>query len=215
MKNSATVMLVFACFALGCSWQAGRRDVNRSGKDGPGGAKATASNPDRPPPRAEAPEPGEVYKKLRGQFIKLKPAEMGVESPESDSEPYAVLMEMGFEKGVACVISTAGGDASLYYGGGGGIIGGVGHETVRGAARAFVAESGRHLKGMTKTGEFPFAGVDRVRFYVLTRGGVYTAEAEEPELMSKRHALQALYRAGHAVITELRLISEKTGDGDQ
>lgn len=62
---------------------------------------------------------------------------------------------------------------------------------------------------MTATKEFPFAEVGRVRFCVRTRDGVYTAEAGQDEMLSPKHPLNALFRAGNAVITQLRLASEK------
>lgn len=195
MKNSVTVVLVVACFALGCSWQ-GRGQSAKPGQ------------------QRQAPEPGEVYQTLREQFLKFKPEGLGV-SPGSDSEPYGVLMEMGFTDGIVSYVSTARGEASLYTGVGGGIIGGGGHEGVKRAARAFVSESGSHLPRMAKAGEFPYAGAGRVRFYVLTRGGVYTVEAGEGELRGERHALHALYRAGHEVITQLLLTTEKKANDNQ
>jgi hypothetical protein len=62
---------------------------------------------------------------------------------------------------------------------------------------------------MAASKEFPYAEVGRVRFYVLTPDGVYTAEAGSDEMTDVKHPLHALFRAGHEVVTQLRLTTEK------
>ncbi len=199
MKNGILSLFVAACFAVGCGWQ-GRLQPK---KGDPRGAAPT------PQTRQKAPEPVEVYKGLRGQFLKLKPGDIGPGKAGPDAKAYGVLMEMGLPNGLASIISLSTGEASLYTGTGGGVIGGGGHEGVRRAARALVSESDKHLPRMAGTKDFPYAEVGRIRFYVLTGGGVYTAEAGQEELAQGTHALSPLFRAGNEVITQLRLISEK------
>ena len=62
---------------------------------------------------------------------------------------------------------------------------------------------------MKPTKEFPYPAVGRIRFYVMTREGVYTAEAGEAEMERKRHALHPLLYAAHEVLTGLRRASER------
>lgn len=52
---------------------------------------------------------------------------------------------------------------------------------------------------MKATKSFPYPQVGRIKFYVLTREGVYTDEADENELVSGQHALSPLFLAGNDV----------------
>jgi hypothetical protein len=201
MKNVTLALLLSACFVLGCGWQGSVRAQKT--------APRASATPQQPPPRRKAPEPVEVYTGLRGQFLKIKPGEFDLEKPGPDSKAYGVLMEMGYESGLASIISLNSGEASLYTGTGGGVIGGGGHESVNRAARAFVVAAGKHLPRMAVSQESPYADIGRVRFYVLTADGVYAAEAGHDEMVDTKHPLHALYRAGHEVITQLRLTTEK------
>ena len=197
MKNITLALFLFACFVLGCGWQA-------RGQSNQGSAPKA-----EPQARRSAPEPVDVYKGLRGQFLKFKPEDIGIEKPGPDSKAYGILMEMGYDSGLASLISLSSGDASLYTGTGGGIIGAGGFEGVNRAARDFVTAAGKHLPRMAAAKEFPYAEIGRVRFYVLTPEGVYAAEAGSEEMVNPKHPLHALYRAGHEVITQLRLNSGK------
>jgi hypothetical protein len=198
MRNVILVLLVAACLAFGCGWQ------NRVQAQKKAAAPAATRQA-----RRKAPEPIEVYTGLRSHFLKVTPEEIGLEKPGPGEKAYGVLMEMGFESGLASIISLTSGDASLYTGTGGGIIGGGGVDEVKRAARDFVTAAGKHLPRMAASKEFPYAEIGRVRFYVLTPDGVYTAEAGSDEMTDVRHPLHTLFRAGHEVITQLRLTTEK------
>jgi hypothetical protein len=196
MKNIIVAMLVLACLVFGGGWQS--RGRPRKGEPPRAAGKL---------PRVEAPEPVEIYKGLRERVLTSKPEELGIEG--AGSKAYGVLMEIGLSNGLASIASFGTGDASLYAGTGGGILGGGGFPAVNRAARALVAEADKHLPRMALTKEFPYADVGRIRFYVLTRDGVYTAEAVADELARGQHALSPLFCAGNEVITQLRLNTEK------
>src|SRR5438067_1523541 len=139
----------------------------------------------------------------------MRPEEIGVELPGGENQPYGVLMETGYPNGVATLAAFAGGDASLYFSTGGGIIGGIGHEPVRAATTQLVAVSRPFVADMEKTTAFPLPDAGRVRFYVLTLDGMFTAEAVDRDLGEERHTLSPLFFAAHEVITQLRLITQQ------
>lgn len=199
MMNAFLILFVTVLLIFGDGWQ----DRGRSKQGELPRAKSSAIPPE------EAPEPDDVYKGLRNRILTLKPEELGVEESATSSKAYGMLMEIGLSKGLVSVTSFNTGDASLYWGTGGGILGGGSFDGVKRAARASVAEAEKHLPQMALTKEFPYAGVDHIRFYVLTRDGVYTADASEDQLVGGRHALSPLFRAGNDVITQLRLNTEK------
>ncbi len=154
------------------------------------------------------PEPVQAIKDLRNQLLTSPPETLGFSKPGSDSEVWGILMETGYPEALATLVSLRDGNASLYLGHGGGVIGGVGHENVRRAARGFVKESAKYLTSMKSTTSFPYPVVGRVKFYVLTFNGVVTAEADKNKLGEGKHGLSPLFYAGHEVITQLRQISE-------
>ena len=62
---------------------------------------------------------------------------------------------------------------------------------------------------MQPTKSSPYPEVGRIKFYVLTRDGVYTAEADENEVQDARHSLFPLFVAGNEVLTVLRTANER------
>jgi hypothetical protein len=147
------------------------------------------------------------YDDLRRQALGVRPADLGLRPGGGAPRVYGVVMETGYPEGVASLVVFANGEASLYLSSGGGIIGGGAHETVRRAAVQQIAEAQRGLGELAPTDAFPRPAVGRVRFYVLTTGGMLTAEAAEEDLGEERLALSPLFHAGHAVITELRAVA--------
>jgi hypothetical protein len=122
----------------------------------------------------------------------------------TDKNLSAVIMDIHVGDGVASVMSSSGGDASIYLSTGGATIGGGGHENVRTAAIAFTAEAVKHKAAMSPAGTFPYPAAGKVRFYLRAPEGVFFAEAPESDLAAGTHELSGLYRAGQGVITQFR-----------
>jgi hypothetical protein len=148
----------------------------------------------------------DVFIHLRKQVFETSPASIGIVIEPDSTEPWGILMEMGYPKGVATLASFATGDASLYFSTGGGVIGGFAHESVNSAAKHFVSAARRYADRMETTTSHPLPGPGRVRFYVLMPQGVLTAEANEKDLGKHRDDLSPLFYAGHDVITKLRTV---------
>jgi hypothetical protein len=162
-----------------------------------------------PSPLRKVPEPVQMYTDLRNEILSSRPESTTWRDPEASTRAWGALMEMGFSKAAATLVSLADGTTSLYLGNGGGIIGAGGTAAVANASKAFLRASGDYLHQMTSTKSFPLPLVDCVRFYVLTRDGTYTAEALWKDLRAGNHDLSGLYIAGDRVLTELRLMDEK------
>jgi hypothetical protein len=126
-----------------------------------------------------------------------------------DAAALGVLMETGYEKAVATLVSFITGDASIYFSSGGGIIGGQGHAEVRIAARRFTQFAGVHITEMSICTDYPLPGVGQTTFYVITAGGIFTLSAAEQQLGGGSHDFSPLFHAGHYVITRLRMTTEK------
>lgn len=118
-------------------------------------------------------------------------------------------METGYPKAVVSLVSLADGTTSLYISNGGGFIGGGQYEPVAQASKSFVTAAEGYFSKMTLTDSFPSPAPERVKFYILTYSGIYTADIEEIDLVGNNHELSTLYYYGHKVITQLRLVQEQ------
>jgi hypothetical protein len=155
--------------------------------------------------RRPRPAPAPVTGTMRQRLLAGSAAEFGV-TPRG--QVWGVLMELGFPGSFASLVALADGSASLYTSTGGGILGAGVHDTVKQAALALCDLAG--AKGdLPQVTEFPSPEPGRVRFYILGSGGVRGAEAADADLKTGAHPLAALFGAGHALLTELRLASEK------
>jgi hypothetical protein len=148
------------------------------------------------------------YQGLRSQVFTTKPETIGI-NIEDDNQPYAVLMEIGYPEATATLVSFIDGNASIYFSSGGGVLGGVGHESVRNAAISFVKESSEYLNSMDLVVSYELPDVGHVKFYALTKKGCFHIDEIEDNFNSNKSELTNLFLSGHGVITELRKISEK------
>ena len=148
------------------------------------------------------------YLDLRNMALGTTRASLEIAQPWPASEPWGVLMDIGYGDASVTVVAFADGNASVYLSNGGGFIGGFGHESVRSAAIAVVREAGRHLKALKPATTHAIPGDGDTAFHVLTDAGVLTAVAPEQDLGEERHPLSPLFHAGQRVITEYRLIQE-------
>ena len=128
----------------------------------------------------------------------------------SDKSPAAVIMDVHVGDGIASVMSSSGGDASIYLSSGGAMMGGGAHSNVRSAAIAFANAALRQKSAMASAPAFPYPETGKVRFYLRTREGVFFAEAPEAELTAGTHPLSALFGTGQEVITQFRSVSGST-----
>ncbi len=162
------------------------------------------------PAKVEDP-PEVVYAKLRRRAFETTPETLGVANDLGLDDPYVVLMEMGMPGTVVTLACFADGDAAVYYQTGGGMIGGRAHETVRQAAKGFIAQIKPLVVGMSKMADPPPPGPDRVRFSALTPEGTFTAETDREALGEPGNALSALFYSGQEVVSKMReVLAQKT-----
>jgi hypothetical protein len=151
------------------------------------------------------PDPAPIYIEMRKQVLTLVPNEVGIVQSQEIPNVWGVLMEMGYPKAVVTLVSLADGTTSLYFGNGGGIIGGGEYPAVAKASKTLVSHSEKYFKSIIPTTSFPLPSLGRVKFYILTFEGVFTADGEEKDLGKGQHNLSPLFYSGQEVITQLRL----------
>lgn len=206
MRKRLTLLVTLLVLAVGCSAprlagsQNRRPDAQPAPQDKKPEAPATPAGPDEREKGAAA------MKGMRNKLLTSKPEELGLSGEDAEAKVWGVLMDMAMRGGVATLVSVRDGTASLYTTGGGGVLGGY---AARDEAKAFVAAAEKHTASMRPTNTFPYPEPGRVKFYVLTRDGVLTAEAEMQELEEQRHELSPLFYSANEVLTRLRLATEK------
>ena len=116
--------------------------------------------------------------------------------------PYGIIMEVGGPKGVTTIGAFATGESSLLTGTGSGIIGRDSHVHVVLQAKRLVKEAAGYAALMEPATEFPRPREGAVRFYLLTRSGVLTAEEWTGALRSGQSAFSTLQEAGDDLMGE-------------
>jgi len=151
-----------------------------------------------------------MSKSLRDQALSVTAQDLNLKPIEARPHVWGVLMELGYSQAVATLVSFADGSTSLYISTGGGVIGAGEHQAVREEADRFLAVAEQHIADFDPVdGETPPPKPGRVRFYVRTFQSTLTAEAEDAPLARGQHKLSPVFHAGHAVITQMRLMSER------
>lgn len=165
----------------------------------------TTSGPPGPAPSGE-----QVYNALRVQILGLDPAAAGLQQGPEHQVVWGALMETGYPRGTATLVTLADGTTSLYLSTGGGIIGGGFHPAVAAATRSFLADLERALPLLQTDPDAALPATGRVIIRALTYTGRMSAEASEDDLGHGRHQISPLFYAAHRVITELRLTDESS-----
>ncbi len=148
-----------------------------------------------------------IYQSMRELCLKMDPKAAGA---DPEKPVVALLMEMGFPNGSATLMVAADSSTSMYFSGGGGIIGAGKHAEVKAAGQEMLSTATEFLPQFKKTESFPVPASGMITFYLVTRDGVLTYSAKEVDLGEKRDKLSKLFHAGQAVITQVRLVDEKS-----
>jgi hypothetical protein len=121
----------------------------------------------------------------------------------------AVIMDWPIETATVTVVARATGDASVYTTATFGILGGIGHEKVRNAAKSCVRVAERHYGDATLTRDYPYPKAGRVRFYLVGYSEVRVIDADLETVSRGKDKCSDLYEAAQHVVTELRLMTQE------
>jgi hypothetical protein len=109
----------------------------------------------------------DAMRELRLKMLTTSPAELSQKPTAEYPHVCRVLMDWPIDTGTVSVVSLSTGDASIYTTGTFGVIGGIGHETVRSAAKNFVKIAGKYYDEATPTKDYAYPKPGRVRFYLV------------------------------------------------
>lgn len=149
----------------------------------------------------------EAYTGLRNMALTTKPDAVNLKP--AAGEVWGILMETGYPEAVVTLVALGDGTVSIYFSNGGGIIGLGPHPGPQRAGKALIAYSQRYSKRGAKTKKYPLPMPSYTRFYFLTGNGVTFVEAKENDLGNGRHEMSPLFRKGHELISEIRVVDEK------
>lgn len=152
-------------------------------------------------------EPGNPLWELRDKLFETDPAELGLPSSIELPRVWGLLMESGHKEGPISLVVIADQTTSLYLPTGGGVIGAGAHKTVWAAAKAFLVTCEAVFEAFTDTSDRSFPRQGELKFHLLTYRGARMAGGEEKEIGNGKGPLSALFWAGQAVISQIRLIS--------
>ena len=150
-----------------------------------------------------------LFEGLRKQVITLKLDKIGIDPKKYKNQVYAILMETVYGDVTASLVSIADGTTSLYFSNGGGIIGAGEYSNVKKAALKFIVKSEEYLKSAKLTTVFPLPKKGEVKFYLISKKGIYTYTASENKLGNRKDKFSELFYAAQYVISEIRKTQEK------
>lgn len=210
MRNIHPIQWILLIVAIAALVWYRKKNAPPKGADGGGlpvqpRASVAQKAPEKPEESAET-----IYKDLRKKALETPRSRVSLPEGYPEDAPHGLLMEVGMPgSSVVTLACFANGDASVYYRTGGGMVGGIGHETVRTVAKDFVSLAITVLPKMIQPNGFPMPGPDKVRFYALTAKGPYTIETEREALADPGSELAPLYYTGQEVVAEMRLVQEQ------
>jgi hypothetical protein len=155
-----------------------------------------------------AQDSAQAMRDLRVAFLSSSADSHGFKPTKENPRVFGVAMDWPIDNTTATVVAALNGSASLYTTSTFGIIGGVGHESVRLAAQRFVRTAEAYHDAAVPTASYPYPAKGKVRFYLRTFREVRVIEADAATVSSSSGQYSGLFRAGQAVLTELRKVVE-------
>lgn len=150
-----------------------------------------------------------IYISLRNKLLFLNPQEVEFKPTKDHPTVWGVLMESAYAEAVVTLAALVDGTTSLYFSNGGGILGSGTQALVGTAARRMITVAEQALEFTLPVEDYPLPMQASINFYLLTYRGIHSAICREVDLQSGKHLLSGLYLAGHELIAQVRLVSEK------
>ncbi|PYM92772.1 MAG: hypothetical protein DME04_14480 [Candidatus Rokuibacteriota bacterium] len=152
----------------------------------------------------------QAMRDLRFAFLSSPASSLGFEPTKEYPRVFGVAMDWPIGEHTATIVTARDGSASLYTTATFGIIGAsAAHDSVRAAALRFVKAAESHHDEAAPTNDYAYPSKGKVRFYLRTFDGARVIESESASVYSNSGRYAQLFRAGQAVVTELRKVAEQ------
>jgi hypothetical protein len=160
-------------------------------------------------------DPANMMRELRLGALKKKAPEFGLPPSLDNGAVYCVVVDWPVDDQIVSVVSLSDGNASLYTTSTFGIIGGFAHERVRAAAIRLVEAGDALRRNATPTTDYSYPKPNKIRFYMVTYGGVRVIDADRASVEGGSDKTSELFARAQDVITELRLTRPRQGSDNQ
>jgi hypothetical protein len=150
-------------------------------------------------------DPNDAGRGFRKMFLTMTAEQAGIQRSREFPRVWGVAVDWPIGKEVATIISLADGSASVYTTSTFGVIGGIGHETVRTAAKKLVKEADLYYDASSATQDLSYPALDHVRFFFVTFDGVRVIDTDLDSVAQRRSKYSPLFGLAQDVLTELRL----------
>lgn len=164
--------------------------------------------------KRESEPPANPLWELRETLFALDPAELGLHPTAELPNVWGLIMEWGNAAGPVSLVVIADGTVSLYLPTGGGVLGGGEWRTVRAAGRAFLDTAEAVFEVFTRESTHAFPGPGEFTVHALCHRGARMVTANQKAVAQGVGPLAALFFAGDAVLTQVRLVAQSSGSGD-
>lgn len=132
--------------------------------------------------------PADAGRQLRMMMLTTSAKGVSIQPTKSFPRVFGVLMDWPLGPQTVTVVSLCDGTASICTTSTFGVIGGIGHESVRSAAVQFVSAAEKHHDSAAPTKEYPYPKPGRVRFYLVCFDGVRVIDEDEVALKTGKDA---------------------------
>lgn len=169
-----------------------------------------AAKSSSPPPQSDAAKKGaEVMRGLREMMLTTSADKLGIQRSDDFPRTYGALMDWPLGDGnIVSVVGLCDGNASLYTTSTFGVIGGVGHESVRKAAANFVRVADKFYADSVPTTDHAFPNGSRVKFFLVTFDGLRVIEENFDLVANGKSKFSELFNEAQRLVTELRLVAD-------
>ncbi len=122
------------------------------------------------------------------------------------TQVWGVMIETGYEVGIATLVAFADGTTSLYYSTGGGMLGSADYSPLADSSQALVADANHYLSNLDTINKVPLPAAGQVRFTFLTFAGKLSLVVDQRSLAAGNHKLSPLYTQALHTLDELRVL---------
>ena len=154
-----------------------------------------------------------MMRSLREMMLTTQAEKLGIQRSDDFPRTYGALMDWPLDdRSIVSVVGLCDGNASLYTTSTFGIIGGVGHESVRKAAANFVRMADKFYADSIATTDHSYPTGNRLKFFLVTFDGVRAIDTDFDSVANGKSKFSELFSEGQKLVTELRLTTEKKAE---
>jgi hypothetical protein len=154
----------------------------------------------------ESSQPSHLYLHLRERALHMQPP-IDAASTSAAGAPFALVTDLGYATGTATILTTAGGDASIYFSRDGSFVRSCGNPGIRSAARWSVEIASESIECFRRSECLPLAREGEVNFHLISADGVRSARISMETLGRQVGVYTNLFAAVKRVLLSFRAVS--------